>query len=173
MNTKSIVIAIVIIAVVGILFYVLIPRSSTPVVNAPAVPIATTSNPSTPTSTVAKPVPKSQPGTVAAITSAAMSTKLAASGASLQPKTVFSSTDPVIYAVLTVQNVTPYTELSYVRYFNGKYVDSKVSHPTQNGIKYFHFDWTLLSGKTHKTGSYTLNFYVNGKKAQNVKYVIR
>lgn len=102
-----------------------------------------------------------------------MSTGLATSGAALKPNTVFSPTAATLYAVLSLKNATRRTQLSYIRYYEGKYVDSKVSHPSKDGAKYFHFDWALNAGKTRKIGNYSLVFYVDGKKAQTVSYSIR
>ncbi len=181
MNAKVIgVIAIVLVAIGGI-FYLATryPSVSTLSTKAPISPPLTAplgSMPALPTSTVTpsqKIALKSQPGTVATITNVAMSRSITARGAAVAPKTVFSSADPVIYAVLSLQNATQRTELSYVRYYAGKYVDSKVSHPTKDGVQYFHFDWTLKPGQTRKTGNYTLNFYVNGEKAKRISYSIQ
>ncbi len=118
-------------------------------------------------STVTKPV------VAASILGVQMSTGLAASGAALKPSTVFSPTAPSLYAVLSLKNARQRTQLSYIRYYAGKYVDSRVSHPSKDGAKYFHFDWKLNAGQTRKVGNYSLVFYVDGKKAQTVNYSIR
>ncbi len=107
------------------------------------------------------------------ILGAQMGTNLAASGAVLKAGTVFSPTTPTIYAVLSLKNAMQRTQLSYARYYEGKYVDSKVSHPSKDGVKYFHFDWVLKAGKTRKVGNYSLVFYVDGKKVQTVPYSIQ
>ncbi|MBU6430780.1 hypothetical protein KGQ29_00165, partial [Patescibacteria group bacterium] len=65
------------------------------------------------------------------------------------------------------------TQLSYIRYYEGKYVESNVSHPTKIGAKNFYFQWTLKTGQIRKTGKYALAFYVDGKKSQTVNYLIR
>ncbi|HEX9503774.1 MAG TPA: hypothetical protein VF974_05660 [Patescibacteria group bacterium] len=102
-----------------------------------------------------------------------MGTSLAPDGTVAKPVTVFSKTTPSIYAVLPLQNTSSRTQISYIRYYNGKYVDSKVSHPSRNGAKYFHFQWKLKSGKINKAGNYKLVFYVNGKKTQTVSYTVK
>jgi hypothetical protein len=109
----------------------------------------------------------------ASILGVQMSTGLTTSGTAVKPSTVFSPTTPTFYAVLSLKNATQRTQLSYIRYYGGKYVDSKVSHPSTDGAKYFHFDWALNAGKTRKVGNYSLVFYVYGKKAQTVSYSIR
>lgn len=125
------------------------------------------SKPSTTKTTVAKPV------TTVSILGIQMSANLAVSGAALKPSSVFSSTTPTLYAVVSLKNATQRTQISYIRYYGGQYVDSKVSHPSIDGAKYFHFAWALNAGQTRKVGNYSLVFYVNGKKAQTVHYSIQ
>lgn len=91
----------------------------------------------------------------------------------LNPTTVFSPTTKNIFAVLTLKNATQKTQLSYIRYYEGKYVESNVSHPTKTGTKNFYFEWILKAGQTRKAGKYALAFYVDGKKSQVVNYLIR
>ena len=150
-------------------------QNSQPSPTAPATsPTSATQNQPKPSTT--KPTGTTQgtkPVAPAQIVSAQMSTALAASGAALKPSTVFSPTSPTLYAVLTLKNAKQLTQLSYIRYYEGKYVDSKVSHPSKDGAVYFHFDWALNAGKTRKVGNYSLVFYVDGKKAQTVNYSIR
>ncbi len=149
--------------------------SPAPVVqNSQPSPTAPTQNQPKPSTT--KPTGTTQgakPVAPAQIVSAQMSTALAANGTALKPSTVFSPTTPTLYAVLTLKNAKQLTQLSYIRYYEGKYVDSKVSHPSKDGAVYFHFDWALNAGKTRKVGNYSLVFYVDGKKAQTVNYSIR
>lgn len=179
MSTKIIgIIVIVLIVVGGGVFYFVTSRQSSTSIPGTKTPstsgtsaIPTSSKPTF--SVASKPVLKSQPGAVATITGVVMSKSIAASGAAVAPKAVFSLIDPTIYAVLSLKNTTRYSELSYIRYYKGKYVDSKVSHPTKDGVKYFHFDWTLKAGQTRKAGNYTLNFYINGNKEKTLNYVIR
>jgi hypothetical protein len=102
-----------------------------------------------------------------------LSTALSPGGTALKPSSVFSPTTPELFAVLSLKNATQRTQLSYIRYYEGKYVESNVSHPSTNGAKYFHFDWILKAGQTRKPGKYTLVFYVDGKKVQTVAYTIR
>ncbi len=115
---------------------------------------------------VAKPV------AVASILGLQMSSGLTSSGAALKSVATFSTTVPTIYAVLSLKNATQHTQLSYIRYYNGKYVDSKVSHPSKDGAKYFHFNWVLNAGQTRNIGNYALVFYVDGKKVQTVNYSV-
>lgn len=133
-----------------------------PVPSAPAKTTATKPATKTPV-VVAKPT----------ITAVSMGTALSANGAIAKSLTTFSPTTPKIYAVLSLKNAVARTQLSYIRYYNGKYVDSRVSHPSIDGTSYFHFEWALKAGQTLKTGNYTLVFYVDGKKANTVNYTVQ
>ncbi len=83
-----------------------------------------------------------------------------------------SKTDKIVYAVLTLKNVTKNTKLSYVRYLNGKYVDSKVALASKDGITNFYFAFEKGVGDYPK-GTYTLNLYVNGRHTQTLTYVFK
>ena len=135
-----------------------------PATTAPVAPVAQNAV----KAPIAKPV-----GVNATITKVTMGTVLGTNGSVGGASTTFAPTTKVIYAGLAVKNVTMRTQLSYVRYYNGKYVDSKVSHPSKDGVPYFHFAWTLNLGQTRKIGNYALTFYVNGKKAQTATYAIK
>ncbi len=179
MNKKLIGI-VVIIAAAGLIAY-FVTRSQAPYVATPAPqPPQPTSNipaisksASSSSSSTSKLATKSKPSTPAVVTGVVLSKAITASGAPLNPVTTFSSNTPTIYAVLTLKNAVQRTELSYIRYYEGKYVDAKVSHPTRDGVRYFHFKFALKSGQTRKAGHYKLTFYVNGKKTQSADYVVR
>lgn len=109
----------------------------------------------------------------ASVSAVALGTSLAADGAVSKPTTVFAPNTKNIYAVLSLENATARTQISYIRYYDGKYVDSEVSHPSKDGVEYFHFEWILKDGKSLKAGNYSLDFYVNGKKAQTVSYTVK
>ncbi len=169
--------------IIGIVAALLVVGGVVYLINKPAVkpsPITQNQQPSntvpvtSPTpSTQSQPKSTTKPVVIAQILGVQMSTNLATSGAALNPSTTFSPTTPTLYAVLSLKNATRRTQLSYVRYYEGKYVDSKVSHPSKDGANYFHFDWALNVGKTRKVGNYSLVFYIDGKKAQTISYSIR
>ncbi len=166
--TKSIVTGIILLLVIvsGVFYF-----SRKPAPGSPVPLIQSSQSSSTPQALGGKQRSKSGPPPV--VLSAQMSTNLASSGAALKPKTVFSPKTPNIYAVLSLKNATQRTQISYIRYYRGKYVDAKVSHPSKNGAKYFHFSWRLKTGKTRKVGNYNLVFYLDGKKIQSVGYSIK
>jgi len=158
-----------------VIYFAASPSQVAPVVAPAPQPPPPQPVPLTPkaTSTTPKPVVKPTPSTQAAITSVVFSKAIIATGAPISPATTFSSSTPTIYAVLSLKNAIQRTELSYVRYYEGKYVNSGLSHPSKDGMRYFHFKFVLTPGQTRKVGHYTLNFYVNGKKSQSVSYFVQ
>lgn len=149
----SAIVTIIIVIIVGVLVYTQW--------NAPAP----TGQP-TATTTVAVPLP------APVITGVSMGTTLTPEGTVVSPTTAFKRTDN-IYAVLSLENSLARAPISYIRTYNGKYVDSKVSHVTEDGVKNFHFTWTLAAGKARLAGNYALTFYINGAKSQTVNYTVK
>lgn len=101
-----------------------------------------------------------------------LASAIAENGRAVQAATSFASVTKSIYAVLALQNAKQDTELSYIRYRNGAYVDSGTAHPSRTGLAYFHFEWSLKSGEVRKSGNYSLQFYVDGKKSKTISYAI-
>ncbi len=113
------------------------------------------------------------PANAPAIVKAVMSRSIDAKGNATGVATTFNAkTDKIVYAVLSLKNATKNTKLSYVRYLNGKYVDSKVAMPTKDGITTFYFAFEKGVGDYPK-GAYTLNLYVNGRHTQTLTYVFK
>ncbi len=172
MTQKNIIIGVIAVVAAGGLLYVFTQSPSVkqqtplPTQTAPTAPIAQPL-----IAPIAKPI--TAPIAKPSITSVTMSDAINASGLAVSSKSTFAPTTKDIFAVLALKNVTQRTQLSYTRYFNGKYVDSKVSHPSKSGIKNFRFQWTLKAGLTRKAGTYKLVFYVNGAKSKEVSYTIK
>ena len=113
------------------------------------------------------------PANLPTIVKAVMSRSIDAKGNATGVATSFNSkTDKVVYAVLTLKNVTKDTKLSYVRNLNGKYVDSKVALVSKAGVTTFYFAFEKGIGEYPK-GTYALNLYVNGRRAQSLNYVFK
>ena len=107
------------------------------------------------------------------ITNAVMSRSIDAKGNATGIATTFmAKTDKIVYAVLSLKNVTSHTKLSYVRYLNGMFVDSKVAMPTKDGATTFYFAFEKGIGDYPK-GTYTLNLYANGRHMQTLTYVFK
>lgn len=172
MKNKKLVLAsgIAVILIAGGAYYLFVASPQAGKVSVPSAP----STPSTAVQAQTNPVSASvQAGVGPVIADVSMSTALTASGAAANPVTSVSSAAPALYAVLSLKNATARTQLSYIRYYQGKYVDSKVSHPTMNRAKYFHFSWALKAGQSRKAGAYTLVLYVDGKKSTAINYTVR
>lgn len=113
------------------------------------------------------------PANTPTITKAVMSKSIDAQGNATNITTTFNAkTDKIVYAVLSLKNIAKNTKLSYVRYLNGKYVDSKVAVPTKDNISTFYFSFEKGIGDYPK-GTYTLNLYVNGRHTQTLTYVFK
>ncbi len=121
-----------------------------------------------------KPSPSAQISSNApAIVKAVISRSIDAKGNAIGIATTFNvKTDKTIYAVLTLAKATKNTKLSYIRYLNGKYVDSKVALVNKNGITNFYFAFEKGIGDYPK-GAYTLNLYINGRRAQALNYTFK
>lgn len=180
MDKKSSYIIIGVVAVVVIAAAVLyFGRGSKPTAVQPSQPSTTTQAPANAPITPTQQAPAKTP-TIAqapvgtpAIVKAVMSRGIDAKGNATGVATTFSAkTDKIVYAVLTLKNVAKSTKLSYVRYLNGKYVDSKVAQPTKDGITTFYFAFEKGVGDYPK-GTYTLKLYINGKSSQNLTYVFK
>ncbi len=156
-STKYISSAIMVVSVIGVLFIAFMQLSSAPV-QLPVQQIATSTLVATTTSP--------------AILEIKMGNVLNASGTIDSAINEFGRTDN-IYAVLSLDNFFARTPISYIRTFNGKYIDSKVSHVTEDGIKSFHFNWILSPEKSRNVGDYSLSFYIDGVKAKTVDYTVK
>ncbi len=151
---KTLLYVIVAVVVLGAVVLVVTRNSHSP------VPTAQPQNPTPATST-----------NTPTIVKAVMARSIDAKGNATSEATTFNAkTDKIVYAVLTLKNISKGTKLSYVRYLNNKYVDSKVAAITKDNVTTFYFSFEKGIGDYPK-GSYILNLYVNGKKSQSLNYV--
>ncbi len=164
MDKKTIYIVITVVVIAGVVVF-LFGRSK-PTVVQPSKPSPSVQ---TPTNTQTTQVPANASTVVKAVTSRSIDAKGNATGVAT---TFNAKTDKIVYAVLTLKNATKNTKLSYVRYLNSKYVDSKVAQPTKDGITNFYFAFEKGIGDYPK-GTYTLNLYVNGRRLQSLTYVFK
>lgn len=106
------------------------------------------------------------------ITDAILTDHVAENGAAVVSTTSFASTTENIYAVLSLKNAVQDTKISYIRSYRSTYIDSEVSHPSRNGLRYFHFQWSLKPNTSRTVGDYSLVLYINGKKSKTIHYTI-
>ncbi len=97
---------------------------------------------------------------------------VAENGAAVVSTPTFASTTETIYAVLSLKNAKQDTKIGYIRSYKNTYIDSEVSHPSRDGLKYFHFQWSLKPDKSRAVGDYSLAFYIDGKKSKVINYTI-
>jgi hypothetical protein len=101
-----------------------------------------------------------------------MATDTQRDGSAAKPVLEFHRlTDRKIIAVLTLRGLTAGTKLSYVRYLDGKYVDSK-SSLVVGSAKHFYFTFTAVTGESFVAGTYRLRLYVNEHASREVVYRI-
>gem|GEM_PF-5379317 len=87
--------------------------------------------------------------------------------------TVFDRTkDKTVYAVLTLANATKQTKVAYTRFYNGKYVDSKVSMPGKTGAFKFFFNFEKGVG-LYPAGNYKVVTYVDGKRSLETAFAFK
>jgi len=99
-----------------------------------------------------------------------MATATKSDGSPASPASEFHrQSDHKIIAVLTLQGLPAGTKLSYVRYLDGKYVDSK-SATLGAGAKHFYFTFAALTGQSLAAGTYRLRLYVNEHASREVVY---
>lgn len=77
--------------------------------------------------------------------------------------------DNVVYAVIGLKNATKQTKVSYIRYYKGKYIDSKVTVPGKSGVSSVYFTFEKGSGM-YPAGDYKLVTYVDGKHSLETTY---
>lgn len=95
-----------------------------------------------------------------------------ATGTPQQPGSTFhASSDRTVVAVLRLADLPAGTKLSYVRYLDDKFVDSKTSTLAKTSKSFF-FTFTAQSGKNLATGHYRLRLYVNEQAAWEVLYQV-
>ena len=83
-----------------------------------------------------------------------------------------SATDQRLIAVLTLANLESGTKISYTRYIDNKYVNSKAA-VLKKRAKFFHFTFKPKAGGTFTPGNYRMKFYVNEKAAGEISFAVK
>ena len=95
-------------------------------------------------------------------------------GLTINPVTTFSKTDPVIYAVVTLNNPPVGTKIEYVRYLNGRLLDNRSTSTTKATDRSVVFDWKLKkTGATRLVGNYRVKIYSNGVFEKEINYTVQ
>jgi hypothetical protein len=99
-----------------------------------------------------------------------MATATNTDGSAAHPASEFHKlSDHKIIAVLTLRGLPAGTKLSYVRYLDGKFVDSK-SALIGASANHFYFTFAAVTGQSLAAGTYRLRLYVNERASHEVVY---
>ena len=109
---------------------------------------------------------------VLGILGAAVATATNPDGSAKAPAGSFASaTTTTLIVVVSVRGMAAGTKLSFIRYLDGKFVDSKsavIDKPTP----YFYFQFSAKPGQHIATGSYQVRLYVNETRACSIQYTV-
>jgi hypothetical protein len=93
-------------------------------------------------------------------------------GSARNPSASFpAATTTQLIVVLSVQGLPAGAKLSFTRYLDGKFVDSK-SALIAKATPHFYFNFTPQAGKQLATGTYLLRLYVNEARACTIGYTV-
>lgn len=154
---------IVVLILIGGLFAVLQKSKTTPPTPQPSVQQPTLSP---------KPIlPRSKaPGV---ITNVLTASSLDAQGKAVAPVTTFAKTDKNIFLVLMLSKPKIGTKIEYIRYLNGKYLDSGTNKILKPNVTNMSFVWSLKKpGAMHLAGTYKVKVYTNGIFEKVVSYTV-
>ncbi len=157
-------VGIVALLLIGGLFIVLQRSKNTPLPQQPAV--------HQPTLSPKPALPRSKaPGIINNIATAnSVDTK----GSAVATSSTFAKTDKSIYLVLTLNNPKLGTKIEYIRYLNGKYLDSGANKILKPNVANTSFIWSLKKpGATHLVGAYKVKVYTNGIFEKETSYTVQ
>ncbi len=107
------------------------------------------------------------------ITNVVTASTLDAQGKAVAPATTFAKTDKNIYLVLSVNKPKIGTKIEYIRYLNGKYLDSGANKILKSNVTNTSFIWSLIKpGTMHLVGTYKVKVYTNGIFEKEISYTV-
>ncbi len=117
-------------------------------------------------------LPRSKaPGVITNVTTAS---SLDAQGKAVTLATTFAKTDKNIYLVMTLNKPKNGTKIEYIRYLNGKYLDSGTNKILKPNVTNTSFVWSLKKpGAMHLVGTYKVKVYTNGVFEKETSYTIQ
>ncbi len=108
------------------------------------------------------------------ITDVVTASALDAQGKAVAPTATFAKTDKNIYLVLTLNKPKVGTKIEYIRYLNGKYLDSNAAKLLKANLTTTSFVWSLKKpDATHLVGTYIVKVYTNGIFEKETSYTVR
>jgi hypothetical protein len=144
--------------------------TATPTATAAAHTGATASSGS---ATPAQPtVPPRPLNTSLGVTAVQTAADIASDGSAVDTRNVFhASSDHRVVAVLSVSGLRAGTKISFVRWLDGRFVDTR-SAALAGISSHFYFEFTAAPGKTIHPGTYRLRLYVDGSAAAETTYQV-
>ena len=121
------------------------------------------------TSRVISPIPGQSPSN--GVTDLVATATLAADGSASTSSSRFDPAVARVFVVAALSGVAAGTKLSYVRYVDGHYVDSR-SATVGKGARFFHFVFEPKPGKQLLPGHYLLRLYVDEHAVREISYTI-
>jgi hypothetical protein len=108
------------------------------------------------------------------ITSVSASHSVDAKGNAVQPAAAFAKTDKTIYLVLSLNKPKAGTKIEYIRYLNGKLLDSGATKLLKSNLSVTSFIWALKKpGSARLPGAYTVKVYTNGVFEKQIFFSIK
>ncbi len=117
-------------------------------------------------------LPRSKaPGIITNVVTAA---SLDTQGKAVAPVTTFAKRDKNIYLALTLNKPKVGTKIEYIRYLNGKYLDSGTNKILKPNVTNTSFIWSLKKpGAMHPVGTYSVKVYTNGIFEKETSYTVQ
>ena len=107
------------------------------------------------------------------ITNIATATSVDTKGSAVTTSSTFAKTDKNIYLVLTLNKPKIGTKIEYIRYLNGKYLDSGTNKILKPNVTNASFIWSLAKpGTMHLVGTYKVKIYINGIFEKETSYTV-
>ncbi len=106
------------------------------------------------------------------VTAVQTAADIASDGSAVDTRNVFhASSDHRVVAVLSVSGLKAGTRISFVRWLDGRFVDTR-SAALAGISSHFYFEFTAAPGKTIHPGTYRLRLYVDGSAAAETTYQV-
>lgn len=95
-------------------------------------------------------------------------------GSAVITSSTFAKTDKNIYLVLTLNKPKIGTKIEYIRYLNGKYLDSGTNKILKANVTNTSFIWSLKkTGAMHVVGTYKVKVYIDGIFEKETSYTVQ
>lgn len=108
------------------------------------------------------------------VTDVVMTRSIDPAGNPVDATTTFSAAqDRVIHGVVRLEGARRGDEVSYIRYFNGAYVNSGTVPVDSDATRNVDLIWSKPDGAQYPAGSYQLRVYYNGEFAREALFTVK